>query len=81
MRLHVSRGIPWGSHPMASPWQMRALERSGDASGRPALIEALKGPLFGAAWDYFCLTQGGPVGVSFMNETRAYRRPVLSKRG
>jgi L-rhamnose isomerase len=65
---------------MVSPWQMRALERSGDASGRPALIEALKGPLFGAAWDYFCLTQGVPVGVSFMNEIRVHWRTVLSKR-
>ena len=65
---------------MASPWQMRALERSGDASGRLALIEEPKGPLFGAAWDYYCLTQGVPGGVSFMKEIRAYTRTVLSKR-
>ena len=28
----------------------------------------------------YCLTQGVPVGVSFMNEIRAYTRTVLSKR-
>jgi L-rhamnose isomerase len=61
--------------------QLRELERSGDASGRLALIEELKGLPFGGVWDYYCLTQGVPVGVSFMDEIRAYERTVLSKRG
>ncbi len=61
--------------------QLRELERSGDASGRLALIEELKGMPFGGVWDYYCLTQGVPVGVSFMDEIRAYERTVLSKRG
>jgi L-rhamnose isomerase len=60
--------------------QLRELERSGDATGRLALIEELKGLPFGGVWDYYCLTQGVPVGVSFMDEVRAYERAVLAKR-
>jgi L-rhamnose isomerase len=59
---------------------MRELERGGDTSGRLALIEELKGLPFGAAWDTYCLTQGVPVGVSFMDEIRAYERTELAKR-
>jgi len=60
--------------------QMRELEVAGDYTGRLALLEELKGLPFGAAWDYYCLTQGVPVGVSFMDEIRAYERTELSKR-
>jgi len=60
--------------------QLRGLEVSGDYTGRLALLEELKGLPFGAVWDYFCLQQGVPVGVSFMDEIRDYEEGVLSKR-
>jgi L-rhamnose isomerase len=60
--------------------QLRELEVSGDYTKRLALLEELKGLPFGAVWDYFCLQQGVPVGISFMDEIRAYEEQELSKR-
>jgi L-rhamnose isomerase len=60
--------------------QLRELEVSGDCTKRLALLEELKGLPFGAVWDYFCLQQGVPVGVSFMDEVQAYEEQELSKR-
>ena len=60
--------------------QMRELDISGDYTLRLALLEELKGLPFGAVWDFFCLQQGVPVGVGFMDEIRAYERQVLSLR-
>jgi len=60
--------------------QMRALEVAGDYTTRLALLEELKGMPFGAVWDYFCLQQGVPVGISFMDEIQAYEKQELSKR-
>jgi L-rhamnose isomerase len=60
--------------------QLRALEVSGDYTGRLALLEELKGLPFGAVWDYFCLKQGVPVGVSFMDEIRDYEKRELARR-
>ena len=60
--------------------QLRELEVSGDYTARLALLEELKGLPFGAVWDYFCLRQGVPVGVSFMDEVQAYEERELSKR-
>jgi L-rhamnose isomerase len=60
--------------------QMRALDVSGDYTARLALLEELKGMPFGAVWDYFCLKQDAPVGISFMDEIRAYEEQELSKR-
>jgi L-rhamnose isomerase len=60
--------------------QLRKLEVSGDYTKRLALLEELKGLPFGAVWDYFCLQQGVPVGISFMDEIRAYEEQELSKR-
>ena len=61
--------------------QMRAFERAGDYTARLALLEALKGMPFGGVWDFYCLQQGVPVGVSFLDEVRAYEQQVLSRRG
>jgi L-rhamnose isomerase len=60
--------------------QLRQLEMSGDYTSRLALLEELKGLPFGAAWDYFCLQQGVPVGIGFMDEIREYEKQELSKR-
>jgi L-rhamnose isomerase len=61
--------------------QMRDLELAGDYTQRLALLEALKGMPSGAVWDYYCLQQNTPVGISFMDEIRAYEEQVLAKRG
>ena len=61
--------------------QMRELDVAGDYTMRLALLEELKGMPFGAVWDFFCLQQGVPVGVGFMDEIRAYQGKVLSHRG
>jgi L-rhamnose isomerase len=60
--------------------QLRALEVAGDYTGRLALLEELKGLPFGAVWDYFCLQQGVPVGVSYMDEIRDYEKRELARR-
>ncbi len=60
--------------------RLRDMERSGDYTGRLALLEALKGMPFGAVWDYFCLQHDLPVDTAFMAEIRAYEATVLAKR-
>ena len=60
--------------------QMRPLDISADFTTRLALLEELKGLPFGAVWDYVCLQQDVPVGISFMDEIRTYEEEVLSKR-
>ncbi len=61
--------------------QLRALEVSGDFTGRLALLEEVKGLPWAAVWDYYCLQQGVPVGNRFMDEVRAYEKTELSRRG
>jgi L-rhamnose isomerase len=60
--------------------EMKMLEVAGNYSRRLALLEELKGMPFGAVWDHFCLQQGVPVGVGFMDVIEDYERRVLSKR-
>ena len=60
--------------------QLRELEVAGDFTGRLALLEELKGLPSGAVWDAYCQKQGVPVGVSFLDEIRAYEKKVLSLR-
>jgi L-rhamnose isomerase len=60
--------------------RMREIEVDGDYSLRLALLEALKGLPFSAVWDYYCLQQDVPVGISYMDEIRAYEEQVQSKR-
>jgi L-rhamnose isomerase len=49
---------------------MRGLEVAADYTSRLALLEELKGMPFGAVWDYYCLQQGVPAGIGFMDEIR-----------
>jgi L-rhamnose isomerase len=60
--------------------QMREIEMARDYSQRLALLEALKGLPSGGVWDYYCLQQGVPVGIGYMDEIRAYEEQVQSKR-
>jgi L-rhamnose isomerase len=59
---------------------MRNLEVAGDYSARLALLEELKGMPFGAVWDYYCLQRDVPIGISFMDEIKAYEELVLAQR-
>jgi L-rhamnose isomerase len=61
--------------------RMRELELAGDYTARLALLEELKGMPFGAVWDYYCLQQGVPVGMAYLDEIRAYEKRVLAQRG
>lgn len=60
--------------------QLQQFEQDGDYTTRLALLEELKGMPFGAVWDYYCLLQGVPVGMSFMNDIRSYEKEVLADR-
>lgn len=61
--------------------RLRELEAEGDYTARLALIEELRGMPWGAVWDQFCERHDAPVGLSFLNEVRAYELSVLSQRG
>ena len=61
--------------------ELRAMEQSADFTGRLATLEEAKGLPAGAVWDYYCLQQGVPVGLGFLDEIRSYERTVQSKRG
>ena len=59
---------------------LKQYEISGDYSSRLALQEELKAMPAGAVWDYYCLQQNVPVGISFMETIRDYEKRELSKR-
>ena len=59
---------------------LKQYEVSGDYSSRLALQEELKAMPAGAVWDYYCLQQNVPVGMSFMETIRDYEKRELSKR-
>jgi len=61
--------------------KMRGLDVAGDYTARLALLEELKGMPFGAVWDYYCLQQDVPVGISFMHGIQTYEAKVLAERG
>jgi L-rhamnose isomerase len=61
--------------------KLREAERAGDFTARLALLEACKTLPAGAVWDYYCLTQGVPVGADWIEVVKQYERSVLSKRG
>jgi len=59
---------------------LRQYEQAGDFTARLALLEELKGLPFGAVWDAYCLRQGVPVGMAFMDAIRDYEKIVLAHR-
>ena len=66
---------------LLEPFDMlKEYEVSGDYSSRLALQEELKAMPAGAVWDYYCLKQTVPVGMSFMETIRDYEKRELSKR-
>jgi L-rhamnose isomerase len=60
--------------------QYKKLELEGDYTSRLALMEEAKTLPFGAVWDYYCETQGVPVGDRWLAEVKRYEKDVLSKR-
>jgi L-rhamnose isomerase len=60
--------------------QLKEIEVSGDYTKRLALLEELKGLPFGAVWDAFCLREGVPVGIRYVDEIQAYERRELARR-
>jgi L-rhamnose isomerase len=59
---------------------LRKLERSSDFTQRLAFLEELKGLPFGAVWDFYCVQQNVPVGLTFMDEIKTYEQSELLKR-
>jgi L-rhamnose isomerase len=63
------------------PTQMlQEIENNGDDFHRLALLEELKSMPIGAVWDYYCLKQGVPVGLDWIEQVRRYEKDILSKR-
>ena len=60
--------------------RLRELEAAGDYTRRLALLEEMKGMPFGAVWDYYCLQEGAPVSMAFMDEVEAYEEQILAGR-
>ena len=66
---------------MLEPYpRYQELERTGDYTGRLALMEEAKTLPWNAVWDYHCLQQAVPVGETWLDEVRRYERDVLSRR-
>ncbi len=56
------------------------LEESGKYFERLAMLEELKTMPFGAVWDYYCLMEGVPVGMDYIEEIQNYEKEILLKR-
>ncbi|GFH41515.1 L-rhamnose isomerase [Lactococcus hodotermopsidis] len=59
---------------------LKQLELAFDFTSRLVLTEEYKDLPFGAIWDYFCDSQGVPVGLAWFDEVKKYEAEVLSKR-
>lgn len=60
--------------------RLRQLELEGNYTARLATVEETKTLPLGAIWDYYCLRQGVPAGLSWLDEVRKYEEEVTSKR-
>ena len=60
--------------------KLRAAEAARDFTTRLALKEEAKTLPFGAVWDFYCASQGVPVGEGWLGEVKRYEAEVLSKR-
>ncbi|MFR1518242.1 MAG: L-rhamnose isomerase [Clostridia bacterium] len=61
--------------------QLVSYEKDFDFTSRLAMTEELKTLPAGAVWDYFCESNGVPVGDEWLAEVRKYEQEVLFKRG
>lgn len=60
--------------------KLQQLEREGDLTGRLALMEEHKTMPLGAVWNYYCQSQGVPVGAEWLEKVRQYETKVMSLR-
>ncbi len=60
--------------------QMKELEKAGDFTARLVQLENLKSLPSTAVWDFFCLKNEVPLGMSFIDEIHAYEKSELAKR-
>ena len=66
---------------MLEPYALlRDSEICGDYTARLALHEEFSRLPAAAVWDYVCLTEGKPVGISWLDAVRKYEAEVTSKR-
>lgn len=59
---------------------LRTIELEQDLTKRLVVTEELKDFPYADVWNYFCETNGVPVGLAWYNEVKAYEEQVLSKR-
>lgn len=59
---------------------LQQLERDGDTTARLALMEEQKMMPLGAVWNYYCQSQGVPVGAEWLKRVQEYERSVQSMR-
>ncbi len=60
--------------------EMQEIERKADYTTRLALLEELKAMPHAAVWEYHCLQQDVPVGMTFLEEIRQYEKDALAPR-
>jgi L-rhamnose isomerase len=60
--------------------KLHEAEAAGDYFARLALLEEARLLPLGAAWDYFCLSNGVPSGEEWIADIHQYERETLSKR-
>ena len=60
--------------------ELRTMELEQDLTKRLVVTEELKDFPYADVWNYFCETNGVPVGLAWYNEVKAYEEQVLSQR-
>jgi L-rhamnose isomerase len=57
-------------------YQLKQFELEGDLTSRLALMEEQKTLPIGAVWDYYCMTEGAPVGMDWLKQVKQYETDV-----
>jgi L-rhamnose isomerase len=65
---------------LLEPPSIREAEAAGDFTARLALQEEAKALPWAAVWDFYCASQGVPVGAAWLDDVKAYERTVTGKR-
>jgi L-rhamnose isomerase len=60
--------------------RLKDVENSMDFTRRLALMEEVKGLPWAAVWDYYCMSEGVPVGAEWLDRVTRYESEVLSGR-
>ncbi len=65
---------------LLEPPRIQENERTGDLTGRLALMEEHKAPPFEAVWNEYCLRQQVPPAADWLTSVREYEKNVLAER-